>query len=138
MSRINPNAKQKVLNKYNGRCSYCGLKFDTLTLDHIKPVAEGGTWGIYNLRPACYDCNHCRGSRTIEVFRRLIEVMIGRKYSKGYHLNKTWERLTDIYKLPVIFYFETIDTGILDYPLKLPSLDNKYTSMKGLNWNLTL
>lgn len=41
------------------RCYRCGtlLDFFTITVDRIKPGAEGGTYARPNIRPACWDCN---------------------------------------------------------------------------------
>ena len=43
-----------------GRCHYCGTRVPPkeLTLDHIVPVARGGTSSKGNCVPACKDCNN--------------------------------------------------------------------------------
>lgn len=48
----------------NGRCHWCGVKTDHLTIDHIIPVSRGGTNEIGNLTFACFDCN-CRSKRDL-------------------------------------------------------------------------
>lgn len=42
-----------------GLCHYCGKKFppDELTMDHIVPVARGGTSTPGNIVPSCKPCN---------------------------------------------------------------------------------
>ena len=42
-----------------GHCHYCGEKFQPkqLTMDHIVPIARGGTSTPGNIVPACLDCN---------------------------------------------------------------------------------
>lgn len=42
-----------------GVCHYCGKKFSPsqLTLDHIVPIARGGTSTPGNIVPACRACN---------------------------------------------------------------------------------
>lgn len=42
-----------------GRCHYCERKFapKELTMDHIVPVARGGTSTPGNVVPACKECN---------------------------------------------------------------------------------
>ncbi len=48
------------LTKLNqGICNYCGQKFapKELTMDHVVPVARGGTSTQGNIVPACKDCN---------------------------------------------------------------------------------
>lgn len=46
-------------------CQYCGGKPPdvVLQLDHVYPVALGGTNGIDNLLTACRDCNLGKGAR---------------------------------------------------------------------------
>ena len=48
--------KQKI---ESGICHYCGrfLASDTLTMDHIVPIARGGKSTRGNLVPACKSCN---------------------------------------------------------------------------------
>ena len=57
--------KQKI---GSGVCHYCGGHFpgDTLTMDHIVPIARGGksTWG--NLVPSCKSCNSNKKSHKDE------------------------------------------------------------------------
>ena len=42
-----------------GICHYCGKKFPSklLTMDHIVPLARGGTSTQGNIVPACRECN---------------------------------------------------------------------------------
>ncbi|HAR41361.1 MAG TPA: HNH endonuclease [Bdellovibrionales bacterium] len=42
-----------------GLCHYCGQKFTSreLTMDHIVPLARGGTSTRGNIVPACRECN---------------------------------------------------------------------------------
>jgi len=47
-------------NKLNeGICHYCGKQYprDELTMDHIVPVARGGTSTKGNVVPCCKPCN---------------------------------------------------------------------------------
>ena len=41
------------------RCAYCGQKyaFAALTMDHITPLAKGGSHTLSNIIPACLGCN---------------------------------------------------------------------------------
>ncbi|WP_309474759.1 HNH endonuclease [Dissulfurirhabdus thermomarina] len=43
-----------------GRCHYCGrfVGAAALTMDHVVPLARGGTSERHNLVPACKDCNN--------------------------------------------------------------------------------
>lgn len=51
--------KRKILEEYNGRCPICGelLTVDSVTLDHIVPLAEGGANHPLNIQPLCALCN---------------------------------------------------------------------------------
>jgi len=42
-----------------GLCHYCGKHFKPaqLTMDHVVPLARGGTSTKGNIVPACHDCN---------------------------------------------------------------------------------
>ena len=48
---------KNILGK--GLCHYCGKKFKAaeLTMDHVVPVARGGTSTKGNVVPACKKCN---------------------------------------------------------------------------------
>lgn len=50
----------------SGLCYYCGKKFPAkeLTLDHIVPLARGGTTTPGNVVPACLSCNKNKGVDT--------------------------------------------------------------------------
>lgn len=47
-----------------GSCGYClgPLTAANLSLDHGRPLARGGGWGLDNLRPCCRVCNEYKGS----------------------------------------------------------------------------
>lgn len=49
----------QVLNRDGFTCQYCGAKAPDakLVIDHIVPVAAGGTAMLANLRTACEPCN---------------------------------------------------------------------------------
>ena len=49
-----------------GVCHYCGQTFsaDELTMDHLIPVARGGTSTKGNVVPACFACNQSKAAQT--------------------------------------------------------------------------
>jgi 5-methylcytosine-specific restriction endonuclease McrA len=47
---------------YGGRCAYCGGPYEHL--DHVIPLARGGSNWPANLRPACGPCNLSKHTRT--------------------------------------------------------------------------
>ena len=63
--------RQKVYDKYNGHCAYCGkaIKIKDMQVDHILPKRNGGTNDIDNLNPSCRLCNHYKRAADIETFR---------------------------------------------------------------------
>lgn len=57
----------EVLKRDHFTCQYCGAKSPDVILevDHIKPVAEGGTNDMFNLITSCRDCNRGKGKRAL-------------------------------------------------------------------------
>jgi 5-methylcytosine-specific restriction endonuclease McrA len=51
--------KKILLTESKGRCTICGkqLSIDTIVIDHILPLAEGGSNHTLNLRATCALCN---------------------------------------------------------------------------------
>ena len=63
--------RQKVYEKYNGHCTYCGkpITIKDMQVDHILSKRNGGTNDIDNLNPSCRLCNHYKRAAGIETFR---------------------------------------------------------------------
>lgn len=57
----------EVFKRDNFTCQYCGREAPDviLELDHIKPLAEGGSNDITNLITSCFDCNRGKGPREL-------------------------------------------------------------------------
>lgn len=53
---IKRKIKEQVFNRDGGICKKCGSK-ENLTIDHIKPISEGGTGHFDNLQTLCASCN---------------------------------------------------------------------------------
>jgi 5-methylcytosine-specific restriction endonuclease McrA len=49
--------------KYENRCALCGSE-EKLTIDHIVPLAKGGSNYISNIQPLCGRCNRTKGTKT--------------------------------------------------------------------------
>jgi 5-methylcytosine-specific restriction endonuclease McrA len=49
-----------------GLCHYCGRRFPSsqLTMDHVIPLARGGTSAPGNIVPACSACNRAKKLKT--------------------------------------------------------------------------
>ena len=62
-SPLPPKLRFDVLRRDKYVCQYCGAcgpKVE-LEIDHIIPVARGGTDDMENLKTACFDCNKGKG-----------------------------------------------------------------------------
>lgn len=64
--RIQVVSRRNIILRDGGRCMYCGVKSQELTLDHVIPRSRGGgnTWD--NLVACCAKDNHRKGDRTPE------------------------------------------------------------------------
>ena len=64
---ISKKTRFDVFKRDGFACGYCGASPPSvlLEIDHIEPVAKGGTNDINNLITACFDCN--RGKRHIKL-----------------------------------------------------------------------
>ncbi len=56
-------AKMRVMRRDKYMCAYCGIdgKDAELQIDHIVPVAKGGSHHISNLVTSCRACNQSKG-----------------------------------------------------------------------------
>jgi 5-methylcytosine-specific restriction endonuclease McrA len=106
----------QVIAKYDGRCAYCGIKFDgfKFEIDHIEPLnrhetdrSKRGASNLSNYNPACTSCNSSKNCMTLEFWRSEIEKKIDRinRDSSTYRLLK---RFGLVKEKPgkVLFYFE--------------------------------
>lgn len=55
-----------ILDKYAHKCLRCGKSDVKLTMDHIKPLALGGTNTIDNVQPLCVSCNSWKSTKYID------------------------------------------------------------------------
>ena len=65
--------QDRLLQQTGYRCGYCACELtrQTVTRDHIVPMAHGGRTTDSNLIAACRDCNQRKGDLDVEVFREL-------------------------------------------------------------------
>lgn len=101
--------RQKVYEKYDGHCAYCGkpIEYKEMQVDHIQAHYLGGADEMDNYNPACRMCNFYKGTMSIDRFRE--------------ELKKLQERLKKVYiyrlalryglveerENKVVFYFES-------------------------------
>ncbi|MBU5536979.1 MAG: HNH endonuclease [Candidatus Aenigmarchaeota archaeon] len=57
--------EKAIYSRYKGRCAICGRKteFYDGEVDHIKPLAKGGSNSPSNLQWLCHRCNKLKGSK---------------------------------------------------------------------------
>lgn len=80
---ISKTLRFEVFKRDGFKCQYCGRSAPEVILevDHILPVAEGGTNDIINLITSCKDCNRGKGKRllsdtkTVDLQRRQLDEM---------------------------------------------------------------
>lgn len=78
MSRLQISKKLRfdVFKRDLFQCVYCGAhpsETVILEIDHIHPVAEGGTNDIDNLVTACWDCNRGKGAGLLTTVPQSLE-----------------------------------------------------------------
>jgi len=54
---LNEANRTSLLETFENKCSICNLELTYYEIDHIKPLASGGTNEIENLQPLCADCH---------------------------------------------------------------------------------
>jgi len=129
-------ARQKIFEKYGGKCAYCGCDLAKgWHVDEIEPVRRGfeyvkdeqgnsirenGKWvtkdimlhperlNIENQNPACASCNINKHSDSLEDFRKAIKKYIEslNNYSVQYKVAKRYGLIQET-NIDVKFYFET-------------------------------
>jgi len=86
--------RQKVYEKYDGRCAYCGnkIEFKKMQVDHLIPKAlysvkhdcllvdarkftDFNLNDFPNLMPSCRRCNHYKRAYTLEDFRHVMKTL---------------------------------------------------------------
>lgn len=74
---VSRDLRAYVWNMTMGRCWYCGFHtnpYVDFCIDHIRPLARGGSDEIENLVPACQHCNQAKHSKLISEWRRNFQV----------------------------------------------------------------
>lgn len=65
---ISDKIRQQIISQAGYRCAYCQTSHRLVgmppVIDHIIPLALGGSDHISNLAAACYRCNEFKGAKT--------------------------------------------------------------------------
>ena len=106
---IPKSVRDKVKQRFGGRCGYCGVIPERLQVDHITAVNCKGDNSESNLMPACFSCNNFKINFDIEGFRRELQQQVhrARKYSVNFRLAERFGLIQETQVGKVIFYFET-------------------------------
>jgi 5-methylcytosine-specific restriction protein A len=69
---IPPAVRQYVFERDNYQCRSCGKTHKTvkLQIDHIIPLAKGGSNDMSNLQTLCSECNQQKSDRIDRRFKR--------------------------------------------------------------------
>jgi 5-methylcytosine-specific restriction endonuclease McrA len=60
--------RQYLLEKWGRKCAYCGVENIPLQVEHIHPIAKGGSNRISNLTLSCERCNLKKGTKDVKDF----------------------------------------------------------------------
>lgn len=86
-----------IYNRSKGRCGICGkfVPYDVYTIDHIVPLAKGGTNAMDNLQCAHSWCNYVKRCDSIEeLTRKLVGIVL---YQMKVWVGKSaWRRIKDL------------------------------------------
>lgn len=66
---IPTHVRRAVFDRDGERCAYCGATDGPFDIDHIQPLARGGSNDISNLTVACAPCNRSKGAKTLKEWR---------------------------------------------------------------------
>lgn len=114
--------RQKVFEKYNGHCAYCGceLTMRNFQVDHIYNKHDFEYYKLNyalaynendmkNLNPACQKCNNYKFTWPIEKFRIELSLQISR-LEKNTQFNRALKfGQLKITESPIVFYFEKLE-----------------------------
>lgn len=66
--RVSKGLRKDIYINQGGKCSRCEspMSFSLMEIDHIQPLAHGGTNSRWNLRGLCRDCNRSKGSASLQ------------------------------------------------------------------------
>ncbi|MGL5875234.1 MAG: RNA-guided endonuclease IscB [Xenococcaceae cyanobacterium] len=60
--------KEYLLQKWDRKCSYCGVENVPFEIEHILARSKGGSNRVSNLCISCNECNQAKGNKPVEEF----------------------------------------------------------------------
>jgi hypothetical protein len=69
---VSPDVRSSVFSRDGMKCLRCGTK-DSLSIDHIVSLSQGGDNAITNLQTLCTSCNSAKGGATKDYRKTVIE-----------------------------------------------------------------
>lgn len=97
---FNYETRIEIYNKGKGRCGICGrfTPYNSFTIDHIIPLAKGGTNDTSNLQCACKVCNTMKQDILPEDLMEHIMRILKYQLKTCYNKDNLWEQLNRTYK----------------------------------------
>ena len=120
MGKIKKAVRERVFNKYDRHCAYCGkvIAYRDMQVDHLIPIrqAEDGTadWDDVenenNYMPSCRRCNHYKRGNSLEVFRQMIKEIPYKLYRDNYifEVGRDFGIICADFDAEIQFYFEKV------------------------------
>ena len=81
-----PSAKTGIIESQNGKCLYCGVAFDVITLahfDHFKPYSACDKSLLENFVAACPDCNQLKADKIFDTKEAAREYIRKKRMLRG-------------------------------------------------------
>lgn len=69
---FSPRDWVKLVQRFGGRCAYCGTAATKLEMDHVVPVSRGGQHSIGNILPARRSCNASKNNHFLMEWSRWV------------------------------------------------------------------
>lgn len=88
-----------IYNRNKGKCAICGdfVPCDTFTVDHIIPLAKGGTNDLDNLQRSCEVCNRIKQDILPENLMEKLNQIILYQMKKGNN-KKLYKKMKNLHK----------------------------------------